>query len=442
MGIFGKRISLNEVYFGRNKEIESLFNQFSKYRNKYIGNGYFVNMNCDKDAIKFNRMCEDVFGFYSFAFIIEPGAVYNAFTMPVSFKYDNKFDLSNTIVADRNGFKFKKNEKLCTSVFMYSSLFCDERITNEETFAVFLHEIGHNFSPAITKSGGIYGNAVKVLSILNILHEIIYIILHPISGIRNVMISFNSLNKVYNDLYKETNKRGLNNALFMFKSYVSFMMKIAMEITGVINVVLVLSNPITIVCNAILSKIQSLAPANLLLLVYGTEDENISDNFAAMYGFGNDLNTALKKMDEYYGGIKSQEVLTDIPVVGHLYNLYMIAFELVLYSFDEHPTNIARYNNNIKYIKYELNKENIDPKFKKELISQLKDMEDLVDDITHPKIEDTAYFKKIFGMIMLKLAGGDLKNIFNYHKKSLKDFDDSFERGSTNLPELDKVKIK
>ena len=438
MGLF----SINEIYFGRTKEMDKLVEQMRILRRKYYGQPFFRNINVDEDLLKFDRLVEDAFGFEAFALIIEPSGTFNAFTFPVSGQLGNK--KAKNIMASKNGFKFDKRDGMCTSVFMYSSLFTDERFTDEEIVATILHELGHNFSASICTNGYLLSMVRKVLSAMILLMSPIAIFIP--NGLTSVMHSNKYFAKFYAEFMRDAKThKGLSDAIYIIRSFGQLLLAIRDTLFGLLE-------PFTIFSPAFIPiMVQNLvrfaySKCNLLALVklvLGKEDENVADNFASFYGFSKELDSALFKFENYYGGNKGVELSANIPIIGHLYNVMMEPFLLLIQCMDEHPTNEQRTANSITYMKRELNKEKIDPKMKKVIQRELEKTEELYDElVTNLDSRNTKYFSRLFSSTILKIFGMNFDRPTNTHRKSLNDYDDAYERGSKNMQSLNNVKIK
>ena len=437
---------LNEAYFGKTKDILALEKQLGKFRKKYLGKPFFENMNTDPESIKFNRMVEDIFGFETFALIVDPNGTFNAFTYPVGNRLDT-YEYKSKITADSGGYKYDKNAGFSTTVFIYSALFVDDRFSDAEILAIFLHELGHNFSPAITNSGGFKAIFMKIFVAINLIYSMIMLIFKPIESTRSIMTSFNGLNKIYNqtnDKMKKENPK-LLDTVYRIRSFISFINHIINEVFSAFDIITIVGKgvPIGKVIEVFIQRVARLNPITLVHIVFGYEDEKISDNFSAMYGYGNELGSALDKFSKYYGGSTTSETLLSIPIVGHLYNLFTLPIYMLFGLLDPHPEYEARIQNNLDYIRNELKKDNIDPKMRKRLESDLNEMEYQVNEtIKTIKIEDTRSPKKIVGYVAYMLFGGDIRNILSFHKQSLKDYDKAYERGMNKVRAVDKVQIK
>ena len=60
---------LNEVYFGR-EAVAPILKQLTKFRSKLANKTVTSTTNIDPDLLKFNRLCENIFGFNTFSIYI------------------------------------------------------------------------------------------------------------------------------------------------------------------------------------------------------------------------------------------------------------------------------------------------------------------------------------------------------------------------------------
>ena len=257
-------------------------------------------------------------------------------------------------------------------------------------------------------------------------------------------------NKVFVKYYVEFMKnsksnKSLSDAIYKIRSFGQLLLAVRDTVFGLLEPFAIFS-PVFIpimVQNLVrfaYSKCNLLA---LVKLVLGKEDENVADNFASFYGFSKELDSALFKFENYYGGNKGVELSANIPIIGHLYNVMMEPFQLLVQCIDEHPTNEQRTANSITYMKRELNKEKIDPKMKKVIQRELEKTEELYDElVTKLEKTNTKYFARLFSSTVLKIFGMNFDRPTNTHRKSLNDYDDAYERGSENFKSLNNVKIK
>lgn len=115
-------------------------------------------------------------------------------------------------------------------------------------------------------------------------------------------------------------------------------------------------------------RIQTDIPHMLFGLLL-TPAEYHSDSFAASYGFGVDLASAINKLDDdrkSTGFVRG--TLYNTPLLQTLYDLYAVPTETFAQIFDAHPFN----ENRIKAIKQSLEKDLNDPAVPKSLKPQIK----------------------------------------------------------------------
>lgn len=164
--IFNPIRSINEIYFGKTKEIQAIEDAIDHFRQKYMGKYNPYKVNIDPEIITINRMFENQFGFGTFAFQIVPDPQYNAYTCPISYRFDvNTYGIGNkeNLLADRSTFKFNKEMDYACTVNITTGLIFNPNFTTEEVMACILHEIGHNFYFVLNKKNAVLVNVYKAL---------------------------------------------------------------------------------------------------------------------------------------------------------------------------------------------------------------------------------------------------------------------------------------
>ena len=174
MGIYNAPNLIQEVYFGKTNGINELQKQFSKFRGKFINSTFkfSTKINIDPDLLKFNRMIENEFGFKTFSLYIINNIYYNAYTIPIG------LTPGKSMTASETGFKFKGN-RYTTMVCMSTGILLDKKFTDEELFAILLHEIGHNFSQNIDKHTSVFFTIQYVVSLIHTIEQILLMVLVP-----------------------------------------------------------------------------------------------------------------------------------------------------------------------------------------------------------------------------------------------------------------------
>lgn len=412
---------LNEAYFGESKELKEVFDQFCKLRSIYIGESkYFSNINTDPELIKFNRMMEDFFGFNTFALSFDQSTIYNAYTVPISFAIDTPMG-SKIVETTKNGYRIKDKYKLNVICVLHTSIFVDDEFTDREVFAVLLHEVGHNFTETMSSVPTFTGLYMKSLGLINCIYGVLTLDIKSAASVSNPT----------REWYEETVQRirednpELTDAFYFLKGCKAGLESIIINGIDVLNIGTVIINPIGALISSVYNRLRSFlqSPVMILRAIVGYNDEKISDNFATVYGFGADLSSALNKFEENGAGLASRKVVGNIPILGHLYDIFSLPINRILSYFDEHPSTPSRCDAQLRYLKNELKNEKLDPKMKKQILSDISDIEEeikrMYKDIDS---DDTKAFSKAYGGILISLCGGDLREYI--YKDNNKRFDD------------------
>lgn len=155
--------------------------------------------------------------------------------------------------------------------------------------------------------------------------------------------------------------------------------------------------------------------------------EYLSDSFATMYGMGPEIASFLTKIEysDSASGLAVDKILSKIPIIGALHASLDIPVLLLSNSINDHPSTPAR----IKKILDELNKElkdsNLDPKTKKAVEKNIKDLEKINKEFTAP-IDKKKYDAKMVKRMWINFISG--KN----------NFENKYEKYYTNLKVRDK----
>lgn len=379
------RQNLNEVYIGR-EVIQPLFNQFKVVRDRVKNMSWSDKINVDKELIKYNRMVEQFFGFNAYCLVLVPDESMNASSLTMS-AIRNKDELkriANSIRSGKTGFKFDPNKVVVNVTTTCNMGLIDRDIfTDEEVFAIFLHEYGHCFFEAIEDKD---------------------------SEFTSIYYGINAC-KAINNTVKNIIKRRIPISFDMIKRHVDNILK---------------NNPIEKIVKIGADNIKSVGnnvkrffikednSANLSEKNYSYSNEKFADTFATMYGYGVELHSALYKSDKdffkFYG--KNYYSKTN-PLVDwlKLQNLIFNAFcEYVTGIADEHPNGLLRINISIQYIRRELSKKNLDPKMKLQLVAQLNELQKLVDEYNdNSGNSDYMYVLTKFYVCLAKKCNGDYR---------------------------------
>ena len=399
---------LTEVYIGKTKELLLAETQLDIFRKKYMSKYVFnTRVNSDKDLLKFDRMMEDIFGFGCFTLHIHNQPSVNAFTMPIDFRCDYKNPTDN-IIADKNGFKFKKEYSYAAILGIYSGLIFNPAFTTPEVMALLLHEIGHNFNSALNKSNGTFTNIIVTIETF-------------ISIISGSPLAFINTIKNSNQMRMALDTAGKNmrekNAIPVivydaFKQLQSVLNTTALTINDILRVGSL--GTLTII-NALYNCVRSalmyiINPANIITKIIGLnikyKSELTADNFPTIYGYGPELASALNKFEGAEGDSSSiiMRSFNKIPVLSTIMHCNEIPVFFLAQMFDEHPHSTARIKDQLDLLNLELSKQDMDPKMvdriKKDIKECNKSLNRLTDVTTG--IKDPYMGKKLYNYLLSK----------------------------------------
>lgn len=435
MGLFySKQSIINEAYY-INKNLQEALRYLSITRSKVFNNELTIkNVNTCEEMDKFNRLIEKTFGFENFALYLESDNIsFNAYTVPLTSKFDVPLNIRKYTIYDKDGIRYKKEAKFSTMVWIHWSLFKNDVFTDREIMAIILHEIGHNFSNTINDD--MYGLSAlsKVINFLSIILLSIMSIKNPFGVEAKVLVS--TSNTVQRFCIEVNNKIRKNNpeivnSIYFIKDVVANIKGIVTEINiAQVFLLSLFGLPVAQMAYNILRIITTKVtnPILLVKLILGYKDEKLSDNFATMYTYGADLSSALIKMEEEGHGYKvSKFINTKTGLLGSYYNLMTLIIEILLTPFDEHPTTIARVNNQLIYMEKELNKKDIDRNIKKKLEKDIASCQASVDKLTRIEnsvFDDPKYISRAYNLFMYNFCGGDIRELFTDKNREYDDIE-------------------
>ena len=149
-------VVVNEAYFGRTPGVKKIEDIFRQIKQKYDGQFFTTELDTDPLRYKLNKTVEDVFGFAVCDVQFLPTTDVNMCTYPVGFDLTASLDFDNTTVVEKsNGYRFKKEAGYSTIICVFNGLALDPNVTVQEVTAVFLHEVGHNFTHVAVNGVGL-----------------------------------------------------------------------------------------------------------------------------------------------------------------------------------------------------------------------------------------------------------------------------------------------
>lgn len=419
---------VNERYFGETPAIKELFNIYSRFRQKYINVTTFsIGLSKDPDLELFCKKCCDLWGLESMSYIIINCPLVNSFTLTCEYAIDLPVHMQKIVEYSSDGIRFKKNAKVNLMIGVYTGLFCNNAYSDRECFAIFLHEIGHNFQSAMNPRLGLITSA----KIPNFILNIVCGILNILNG--NVDLAYRQLLNAIASSNKFIGKVGEITMAIKKTPFLSELSDIFVIIKNIPNIIYYcqyeLCKPVEAPLNALFAIIQEIMSFIWLpfkVTRYG--DEQIADSFAADLGYSADLASAFLKMDRLGQPL---DIYAQIPVVNAMVDLWCAPFEAICQLCDEHPTTGARIKGNLDIMSSDLNNGYLDPKMKKLLQKDINDTKKVYNDFVKQTHSLSYENKHIFSQLMLiciidNFDGGIkykmFKNLFKHSEEKEKSY--------------------
>ena len=363
--------SLNEVYFGRTPGINAVFNAYCDWRHDFIAKpiiGGATLKNVYNDKLKtFEALVCKQFGLKSFSYTILNKIDVNSFTITSDFKKGAKH-----IKITKEGYQFDGDASIAIAV--YSGLCFSNEYTDEEEFAIFLHEIGHNFQTSanymsfnlkIASTLYDFADAIADLMIKDDDEKLKQCVLAAALKNDYTLRAFNFISRkiMYNEV-----AGSLYSVLSFIVAHMKFIESTIRDIKDFMEM------PIILLKDGIYSLMKMLMNPFWIERYYG---ERFADEFAASYGFGDDLSSALSKLDGNGVSLNPllDKVVGSIPVVSHLYSAACMPGLMLIDVADCHPSYQARAYDILDALKKDLNDPSLSPSLKKQLQEEIDQYE-------------------------------------------------------------------
>lgn len=374
---------VNEAYIGKTDTLQQIEDQINIIRGNL---NRFQEFDRLPEVQKLNRLFEKQFGMNIFALHMVPDNIINAYTQVIACNFDvyKRKDLNSYLLADRkDGYRFKPGNDFCVVAYVYWGLLSNPDFTDGEILSIILHEIGHNFADFVDNNIR-FANQCEMdiyvaVTIINIIINAIS--LNPlgvISNIKDLTKSVIDMNNARKSRIENKNKRAP-------KRVISPTAKGTLSVVGgffqVCANVLLKTNVLFIGFVGLQKLFRAPFEDSLKDQTKRSSDrrnEIIADKFAAIYGYGPELGSALKKFDLVKS--KDEEIIGKIPIFGKKINDTWDKLYLDINEFDCHPHQIQRINECIKTLEDELNQKDMDPKLKAAIIKQIKEMKANIED--------------------------------------------------------------
>jgi hypothetical protein len=449
MGYFSETIdgamltAVNEAYFGKTKEVLRIEAAIHDLR-KMIGTKYhpLANINTyvgsmrikgSKEEKALKKAIGDAFGFSDVVLEWTDTMIPNIGTYATSICIDLGYGKLNRSMKSTSsktkGFKFDKNDHILFDVVLCTGVFESKEFTDAEITAILLHEIGHNFTPAVNNSplylcpaltwacmvlGNILENALKAADGQNV-------------NINPTMMAYQYLYTMI--MYSNAGKKG--DALLddMITEIISGLPKPCKLVIGAGGGILALLREAFYSLMRVVGtahKLMWMQPARLIYTVTsgivgkisrpdGYTNERFADTFAQMYGYGPELISGLNKLTSNYDYTAADTILNRVPILPTLFEFYTMPYTLLQQAMDEHPTNPARAKIVISNLENELKKEDLSPASRKCIEEDIKRAYQMCDDFYDYKpkyLMRAGGGTRVYEKFLFKVFGGDLRHLF------------------------------
>lgn len=426
---------VNEAYFGKTKEVLAIEQAVHDLRAPYIQdinqnfniNTYTPKINRDPNKRKLADAICNAFGFTDALIQVQSTAIPNFGTESNSYCIDiGSKKLKRSLKSSKSGFRYDTSADIVFSVIMPTGILVDSDITDAEITAALLHEVGHNFAPAISR--GVY--ATSMFPAITWVSLLVAQLAETV--LRGGNIEYTSMDTISSIITGAIYQTNIGHKIRSDIDYAvtDISQQIGQQCPGIAMLIgggVTLKNMVVSAIQSIIFAIRSLhfpsyllLPINALLKVVqgiakpsGYEDEKFADAFASSYGYGAELNSFLDKFNDYVYSVGSLDKY--VPVFSAIKEVYMLPFTIVLSSLDEHPSDAARASHTIKQLKRELaNDKSLKPATRRKIEEDIKNIESLYEyhQNTMEGLPKGSDVKRLYQRTMFKVFGGDIRGKF------------------------------
>lgn len=386
---------INEaVYIGKNKDTEKLEQILTELKNESL-TGKVSSLRKLEDHLAEMFNVSDV--------IVDLGL--STLTIKSQIRYTDFPLKSDRVVSDRNGIRF--NNKKGKKIIIFIGLNHLEALESEEMAAVLLHEIGHSMY------SGILSKIILTPTVL--VAGVIFSIMVGMRQVGNLPIL-----------------KDLQNIIGFIPNYLGGkLIDINMYINRFVPI-----NAVTNIMKLFPSrseKTKNGGPASLINPIAGYDDEKFSDSFATAYGYGKELSSGLLKLENIlmvkYRNNRGSKLITSMELMSGVAN------DIVQQISTPHPSTRNRILLTRNYL-VEASKEAQNEKLKKLIISDIKEIDELMEAISLD-VKQGAYNNEYFAKALKqklpenKFSIDDFRELLSFMKDGngspLKDFSEAVE---------------
>lgn len=340
-----KKISINETEFHKHREkLEDILADIFGFKNVYINRSVITNV------MKLKSGKTGAFTMVTAMLMTDSANI-------IKGKYDANVD---KIDDHHNGVRFKKESGISIIINIDNYLFINNELdelnfTEKEILAILLHEIGHQFYN--NKNSMMMLNIVSViLNINNIMTYIVdqvstallvnvdaKILEQSKAGTKNISNTLDNLNYSIDKLFKHK----LLDILGMANKFLQIGISVVLSPLALFSILLS-------VAALFIGLISKISPKGIYVELR-KDQERFADSFAASFGYGEYLASALAKFPDYgtgdYAKMKYSSGNKDMFEIFESFEfVMMLPLAILIDMVDEHPRSESRVKHIIRYL--------------------------------------------------------------------------------------------
>lgn len=332
-------LMLDEAFFGK-KPVIPIQRAMNDCYNVIMNNPQ-IDMIATRQAASLNKSLVDVFGF-RFCRVYwnnNPALGTGPCTFPrCKFLHASDFNAQSYMYGKNNKGFYDAEHSLAVFIQTDQTLFTEARFTPEEMTAIILHEVGHNFD---------YSPYTVLYEWYYVFSMIVQFAMNPTDLTPLAAIGMNVIGKELGGMYDFF--YSLDNILLNIIPPVGYFVRLTRKFG--FNVLKLLQAIISPVTMAVLVPIELLMTPFQYLGNFQTRvGEVYADSFAASYGYGAELGTALEKLNRYavYNGPGSDSFLQPF------YDLAMLQADFITMCAGGHMSTQQRFKTCIDKLDHDL----------------------------------------------------------------------------------------
>jgi hypothetical protein len=352
---------LNEAYFGKDEKLLEIEDIFRELQQSYHADRKQEITYFSPKIKRIEEILQEKFNIkYVFLNYLSLAGSHTLFLSSLNtlFHINSNYILTDKELKFKNEFPF-----ILISMDLPNLL---QTLQPDEILAILLHEVGHNFKINSITSVGINIAQLIIFNILILVQFLPFIISTTVGKLsflsKPIDLLLTYISRIFKIIYE-----GVDNKFPQFLYIFSSIIKILSTILSVARIP-----------QAMFMKFTNLFQIMYNSLIGGSiTHEKYSDNFATSLGYGNSLISALEKMTTKSTPIyiKNKED-ENLNLIISTY----IDFLISAVTGMSHPNNANRLKDQIKYLKDELDRNNVDSKKKSEILNEINKLENLYSD--------------------------------------------------------------